>query len=135
MIHVYIILYVYIYYMVDQRVGNPPAMQETWVQSQGWEVPLEKGIATYSSILAWRIPWTEEPGGYSPWGCKKSDTTEWINTQLNSYIHIYKIEYYSTIKKNEIMSFTATWMRLEIIILSIQAEKYKYHMISLICGI
>ena len=44
-------------------VKNPPSMQETWVQSPGWEDPLEKGIATHSSILAWRIPWTEEPGG------------------------------------------------------------------------
>ena len=42
---------------------NPPAMWETWVQSLGWEDPLEKGTAIHSSILAWRIPWTEEPGG------------------------------------------------------------------------
>ena len=54
-----------------------PAMQETWVRSLGGEDPLEKGMATNSSILAWRIPWTEEPGRlYSPWGCKESDTTE-----------------------------------------------------------
>ena len=46
-----------------QTVKNPPAMQETWVRSQGWEDPLEKGMATHSSILAWRILWTEEPGG------------------------------------------------------------------------
>ena len=45
-----------------QRVKNPPAMRETWVLSLGWEDPLEKGMATHSSILAWRIPWTEEPG-------------------------------------------------------------------------
>ena len=44
--------------LVAQLVENPPAMQETWVQSLGWEVPLEKGKATHSSILAWRIPWT-----------------------------------------------------------------------------
>ena len=44
-------------------VKNPPAMQETWVGSLGWEDPLEEGMATHSSILAWRIPWTEEPGG------------------------------------------------------------------------
>ena len=42
---------------------NPPAMQETWVRSLGWEDPLEKGTATHPSVLAWRIPWTEEPGG------------------------------------------------------------------------
>ena len=47
-------------------VKNLPAMQEvqgTWIQSPGWEVPLEEGMATHSSILTWRIPWTEEPGG------------------------------------------------------------------------
>ena len=49
--------------LVAQLVKNLPAMQETWVQSLGWEDPLEKGKATHSSILAWRIPWREEPGG------------------------------------------------------------------------
>ena len=44
-------------------VKNPPAMQETQVQSLGWENPLEKEMASHFSILAWRIPWTEEPGG------------------------------------------------------------------------
>ena len=44
--------------LVAQLVKNPPAMQETWVQSLDWEDPLEKGKATHSSILAWRIPWT-----------------------------------------------------------------------------
>ena len=46
-----------------QMVKNLPVMQETWVRSLGWEDPLEKGMATHSSILAWRLPWTEEPGG------------------------------------------------------------------------
>ena len=49
--------------LVDQIVKNLPAMLETWVQSLGWEDPLEKGMATHSGILAWRIPWTEELGG------------------------------------------------------------------------
>ena len=44
-------------------VKNLPAMQETWVRSLGWEDPLEKGMATHSSVLSWRISWTEEPGG------------------------------------------------------------------------
>ena len=57
-----------------QTVKDPPAMRETWVQPLGWEDPLERGMATHSSVLAWRIPWTEEPGGlYSPWGLKESD--------------------------------------------------------------
>ena len=51
-------------------------MQETQVQSLGWEDPLEKEIATHSSILAWEIPWKEESGRlYSPWGGKELDTT------------------------------------------------------------
>ena len=48
--------------LLDQRVKDLPAMQETWVQSLGGEDPLEMGMATNSSILAWRIQWTEEPG-------------------------------------------------------------------------
>ena len=47
-------------------VKNPPAMRETWVQSLGWEDPLEESMAAHSSILAWRIPWTEEPGRLQP---------------------------------------------------------------------
>ena len=51
-------------------------MQETWLRSLGWEDPLEKEMATHSSMLAWEIPWTEEPGaGYSPWAHKELDTT------------------------------------------------------------
>ena len=49
--------------LVAQRLKCLPAMRETWVQSLGWEDPLEKEMATHSSILAWRIPWTEETGG------------------------------------------------------------------------
>ena len=48
--------------LVGQMVKNPPTMQETWVLSWGWKDPLEEGMATQSSILAWRMPWTEEPG-------------------------------------------------------------------------
>ena len=56
---------------------NLPSMQETWVQPLGWEDLMEKGMATPSSILAWRIPWTEEPGGLTVLGAnKESDTTE-----------------------------------------------------------
>ena len=54
--------------LVAQMIKNLPAMQETQVQSVGWEDPLEKGMATHSSILAWRIPWTEEPGGLQTMG-------------------------------------------------------------------
>ena len=55
--------------LVAQMVKSPPAMQQTWVPSLGQEDPLEKGVATHSSILAWRIPWTPRSlVGYSPWG-------------------------------------------------------------------
>ena len=63
-----------------QMVKNLPTMQETWVQSLSGEDPLEKDMATQSNILAWRIPWTEEPGGlHSPWGCKESDSAEQLS--------------------------------------------------------
>ena len=54
--------------LVTQTVKNPPAMQETWVRSLGQDDPLEKGMATHSSILAWRITWTEETGGLQSMG-------------------------------------------------------------------
>ena len=54
-----------------QMVKNPPAMQETWVQSLGWDYPLEKGMATHSSILAWRISWTDEPGRLQSMGSQR----------------------------------------------------------------
>ena len=62
--------------LVAQKVKNLPVMQGTWVQSLDLEDPLEEEIATHSSILAWRIPWTEKPVGYSPCGHKESDITE-----------------------------------------------------------
>ena len=63
--------------LVAQLVENLPAMQETWVQSLGWEDLLEKEMATHSSILAWEIPWSQS--GYSPWGHKELDTTEQLS--------------------------------------------------------
>ena len=61
--------------LVAHLVKNLPAMWETWVRSLGWEDPLEKGKATHSSILAWKIPWTV----YSPWGLKDSEMTEQLS--------------------------------------------------------
>ena len=63
-----------------QLVNNLPAVWETWVWSLGWEDPQEKGKATYSGILAWRIPWT------IAWGRKESDTTEKLSLSLNPYL-------------------------------------------------
>ena len=59
-----------------QRLKRLPAKWETWVRSLGQEDPLEKEMATHSSILAWRVPWTEELCGLQSTGCKESDTTE-----------------------------------------------------------
>ena len=64
--------------LVAQLVKNPPAMWETWVWSLGWKDPLEKGTATHSNILAWRIPWTV----YSPWGHKELDKTKRLSLSL-----------------------------------------------------
>ena len=58
--------------VLAQMVKNPPAMQETWVRSMSWEDPLEKGMATHFSILAWSIPWTEEPGRLQSMGLQKA---------------------------------------------------------------
>ena len=54
--------------LVAHMIKSPPAMQETWVQSLGWEDPPKKGMAAHSSILAWEIPWTEDPGGWGAGG-------------------------------------------------------------------
>ena len=63
-----------------QLVQNPPAMWETWVRFLGWEDPLEKGKATHSSILAWRILWIVQP-----WGLKELDTTEELSLSLSTF--------------------------------------------------
>ena len=57
--------------LVAQMVENPPAVWETWAQSLGWEDPLEEGMATHSSVLAWRIPWTEDPCGLQSTGSQR----------------------------------------------------------------
>ena len=57
--------------LVAQMVKNLPAMQEAWVRSLGWEDPLEKGMVTHSSILAWRIPWTQETGRLQSMGLQR----------------------------------------------------------------
>ena len=62
------------------RVKNLPAMQETWVWSLGWEDPLEKGMATFSNILAWRIPWKKELGGLQSTGLQRVGYNWVINT-------------------------------------------------------
>ena len=61
-------------------IKNPLAMQETSIQSVGWEDPLEEGMATHSRIRAWRIPWIKEPGGLQSLGHRESGMTERLST-------------------------------------------------------
>ena len=73
-----------------QRLKRLPAMQEIWVQSLGWEDPLEKEMATHSSILAWRISWTEEPGGLQSTG-SQSRTQQSYFTFTVILVHVLQI--------------------------------------------
>ena len=72
-----------------KTVKNLPALQETWVLSLGWEDPLEKGMAIHSSILAWRIPWTEEPGRLS------KNSTFFLAFKKKFFFNFLKLEYSS----------------------------------------
>ena len=80
--------------LVARMVKNLPAVQETWVQSLGWEDPLEEGMTTHSSILAWRIPWTEELAGYNPCSRKESDTNERLSAAQGrqSKLNVYSLK-------------------------------------------
>jgi len=79
-------------------VKNLPAMQETWVQSLGQEYPLKKGMATHSSILAWRIPWTEESGGLQSTGAQRVGH-DWVpNIHTHTHTHVN----YTSIKMEKI---------------------------------
>ena len=80
-------------------VKNLPAVQETRVQFLGQEEPMEKEMGTHFSILAWRIPWTEEPDGYSPWGHKHLDTTEQLT--LTHLFYLYCILQSSQTQQSE----------------------------------
>ena len=74
-----------------QTVKSLPAVQETQVQSLGGEDPLEEDLATHSSILAWKIPWMEEPGGLQFMGSKELDMTEWLHFQISIIIQRFVV--------------------------------------------
>ena len=95
-----------------QAVKNLPAMQETRVPLLGQEDPLEKGMGTYSSILAWRIPWTEKPGWlYSPCGHKELDMSEQLtHTRLN--FQLFKL----------VIFVHCTWAT--VVIITVTSENY-----------
>ena len=94
-------LFIQVASLVAQTVKSPPAMWETWVRSLSWENPLEEEMTTQFSILAWRIPWTEETGRPQFMGSQELDTTERLTHTL--FIH----------KRNEILIYATTWMKLE----------------------
>ena len=94
--------------LVAQLVKNLPTMWETWVQSLGWEDPLEKGTATHSSVFAWRIPRTEEPGRLPVQGVTESDMTEWLSLHFNPYyLHTPKIPW--TLEPIQVAESLADW--------------------------
>ena len=91
-------------------------MQDTQVWSLDWEDPLEKGMVTHSSILAWRSPWTEKPDSYSPWGCKESDTTEWISmhtrccmTETDRTLQRSSVQFSSVQSPSRVWPFVTPW--------------------------
>ena len=82
--------FIWVYFLVAQWVKNQPPVQETRVQSLGWEDPLEMEMATHSSILAWRIPWTEEPGGLWSTGSQRV-IQERLKLWLSSFKNTFTI--------------------------------------------
>ena len=92
--------------LVAQRVKRLPAMWETWVQSLGGEDPLEKEMANHSSILAWKIPWTEKPGRLQTMGSQRV-RHDWVTslsfTLVDFYLVYRKVGLYFT-KKSDVMS-------------------------------
>ena len=81
-----------------QAVQNLPAMQESWVHSLGWEDSLEKAMATHSSFLAWRIPWTGEPGGLHCTGSQR------VGHGWTTSTHTHKVWYYSLLLRTQMTS-------------------------------
>ena len=72
-------------------VKNLPAMLETWVRSLGWEGPLKKEMATHSSILAWRIPWTEEPGGLQSMGSQSRTRLSALSLSVSLFYEVRRL--------------------------------------------
>ena len=87
-----VILFIYAFSLVAQSVKSLPAMKEAWVQHLGREDPLEEETATHSSVLAWRIPWTEEPGKLQSMGSRQSDTTERLSTHTHVFLTVLGLQ-------------------------------------------
>ena len=116
-------------------VKNVPAIQETQGQSLGQEVALEKGRATHSSILAWRIPWTEAPGGYSPWGHKELDMTAWL-THTHKVRHNFQRDSFHP--DSEVARWKWLWLygfvlatpSLSLTTAPVQWKSYQFHLLN-----
>ena len=98
--------------LVAQMVKNPPTMQETWVQSLGWGDPLEERMATHSNILAWRIPWTEEPDRLQSMG-QQRDMTEWLNAVDGICLYIlYHTQFSKLLQSPVYQPLVSYWFEL-----------------------
>jgi len=100
--------------LVAQMIKNLSATWETWVWSLGWEDPLEKGMATHSSILAWRIPWTEEPGGLQSMGSQRAghDWSDLVRSTHNFEFFMSHLKNSILRKANARTSLAVQWLRL-----------------------
>ena len=94
-------------------------LQEKWVQSLGWEDTLEWKFLIPSRILAWRIPWREEPGSLSPWGHKESDTTEWLSARSRRRTSLLSKTYCRCISRT---SPVVQWLRI-----CCQGREHSFH--------
>ena len=92
-------------FLVAKTIKNLPAMQETWVRSLGQKDPLGKGMATHSSILTWRIPWTEEPGGLHSMG-SQSVRHSWATNTFTLFLFFAVVFFYYLVFKTLICSVT-----------------------------
>ena len=106
--------------LVVQSVKSLPAMEKTWVWSLGQEDSLEKEMASHPSILAWRTHGERSLAGYSPWGRKESDTTEWLSLHFTSLLRMYAKDThlgkrYLKKKKNQCSKayWSKTWGKLK----------------------
>ena len=127
----YLIFYYYIVFiqasLVAQTVKNQPAMQETWVQSLSQKDPLEKGMATHSSILAWKISWTEEPGGLQSMRLQRVWCMPMVLIILLNIAVVYEILYsillYAYLKSFKIILLLGIWVVPSFCYYKIKADK------------
>ena len=106
-----------------QTVKYLPEMQETQVRSLGWEDPLGDGMATHSSILAWRIPWQRSLMGYSPWGHKESDTTDRLTLSSSQSVFVKSMSEWIKCRQLNLTCFYL-WKRVKLLLVSQKLQYY-----------